>query len=240
MPRGPALGAAPEEPHSSAEDPRSRRQLLAGGAAALGGAALLAGCGSSATPAGTIPFTRRTPGAKQDVRILNGLLDLEFHAIYAYTASVPVLASIAREEAKAHAKSHRASKSAKKTKKPPAPLSTVPLFAPNAASVFLSQEIDHTNQWKALIKQAGGKAARPAPSYDLGGNPATKQDVLLVLEAIEQSQLTAYLSAVTALTPGQLRATAAGIFANHAQHLMVLRMELGLPPIPAPFVSGQE
>lgn len=233
MPPGPAPGAAPE-------DPRSRRQLLAGGAAALGGAALLAGCGSAATPADTIPFTTHTPGAKQDVRILNGLLDFEFHAIYAYTASVPVLASFAREEAKAHAKSHRASKSPKKTKKPPPPLSTVPLFAPNAASVFLSQEIDHTIQWKHLIKQAGGKPARAAPSYDLGGNPATKQDVLLVLHGIEQSQLTAYLSAVTALSPGQLRAAAAGIFANHAQHLMVLRMQLGLPPIPAPLASGQE
>jgi Ferritin-like domain len=230
----PALGEAPE-------DPRSRRQLLAGGAAALGAAALLGGCGSSTPAADTIPLNEDSPGAKRDIAIMNGLLDLEYHAIYAYTASVPVLASIARADAKQHAASHAQKPAApKKTKGPAPPLSTVPLFAPNASSVFLSQEIDHSIQWKVLVKLAGGKPARPAPSYDLRGNPASRRDVLLVLHAIEQTQLTAYLGAATTLSPGQLRATAAGIFANHAQQLMVLRMQLGLPPIPSAFVTGQE
>lgn len=231
----PALGEAPE-------DPRSRRQLLAGGAGALGAATLLGACGNSTRSAETIPLSPHSPGAKRDIAIMNGLLDLEYHAIYAYTASVPVLASIARADAKQHAASHRAQKPAapKKTKGPAPPLSAVPLFAPNASSVFLSQEIDHSIQWKALIKLAGGKPARSAPSYDLGGNPASRRDVLLVLHAIEQTQLTAYLGAAKTLSPGQLRATAAGIFANHAQQLMVLRMQLGLAPIPSAFVTGQE
>ncbi len=231
---GPALEVAPE-------DPRSRRQLLmGGGAAALGAAALLSGCGKSTAPS-NIALTKHSPGAKRDIHILNALLDLEYHAIAAYTASVPLLAAANRQEKRAHKKSHSPAKATAPKKKPPAPLSTAPLLASNAASAFLGHEIGHSVELKKIIKQAGGKPARPKPSYDLGNpNPSTKSDVLLVLRQIEQLQLVAYLQAVPLLTPGQLRSAAAAIFANEAQHLMVLRMELGLSAIPSPFVTGRE
>ena len=230
---GPALEGAPE-------DPRSRRQLLVGGgAAALGAAAVLSGCGSSAGPS-NIVLHKHSAGARRDVEILNRLLDLEYHAIYAYTASIPLLAAANRQQKSSHKPAHAPAKtSAAKKKQPPAPLSTVRLFASNAAAQFLSQEIDHALELKAVIKQAGVKPGRPAPSYEIG-NPSSKADVLAVLHGIEQAQLAAYLEAVTLLTPGRLRAAAAAIFANEAQHVMVLRMQLGLSPIPAAFVSGQE
>jgi hypothetical protein len=226
------------------EDSRSRRQLLAGGgAAALGGALLLGGCGKSAPAADVIAFDKHSPGAESDVRILNGLLDLEYRGIAAYTASVPLLAAVARQEAKAHKPSHPARKPAapKQKAKSSRPLSTAALFAPNAAAAFLGQEIDHTLELKKIIKQAGAKPARPAPSYNLvNPNPSSKDDVLVALHGIEQAQLMGYLQAVTLLTLGELRSAVAAIFANHAQHVMVVRMQLGLAPIPAPFVTGQE
>ena len=64
--------------------------------------------------------------------------------------------------------------------------------------------------------------------------------LLRLLDTDPLRGLVAYLEAVTSVTPGQLRASVAAIFSNHAQHLMVLWMELGLPPIPSPFASGQE
>jgi hypothetical protein len=230
----PALAPAPD-------DPRSRRALLAGGgAAALGAAAVLSGCGSAAQKS-NVPLTKHSPGAKHDVRILNHLLDLEYRAIYAYTASIPLLAAANRQNKKPHKKTSSTPvlpPSAKK-KKPPAPLSTVPLLASNAAADFLSQEVDHSLELKRIIMQAGGRPVRPAPSYNVG-NPSTKRELLMGLHSIEQAQLVAYLEAATVLTPGQLRAAAAAIFSNEAQHAMVLRMQLGLPAIPSPFVTGQE
>lgn len=230
----PALAPGPD-------DPRSRRALLVGGgAAALGAAAILSGCGT-ATQKSNIALTKHSPGAKTDVQILNHLLDLEYRAIYAYTASIPLLAAANRQGKSQHKKkpSSAVLPPAAKKKAPP-PLTTVPLLASNAAAQFLSQEIDHTILLKNIIKQAGGKPHRPAPAYDLGSSPRSRKDVLLILHALEQAQLVAYLEAVTVLTPGQLRAAAAAIFANEAQHLMVLRMELGQTPIPSAFVSGRE
>jgi hypothetical protein len=214
---------------------------VGGGAAALGAAGVLSGCGKAAQKS-NIALTKRSPGAKTDVQTLNHLLDLEYRAIYAYTASIPLLAAANRQGKSSHKKKPSAPVLAPVARKkpPPPPLSTVALLASNAAAQFLSQEIDHSLELKAIIKQAGGKPHRPAPAYDLGASPRSRKDVLLILHALEQAQLVAYLEAVTVLTPGQLRAAAAAIFANEAQHLMVLRMELGQSPVPSPFVSGRE
>jgi Ferritin-like domain len=230
----PELGPGPD-------DPRSRRQLLAGsGAAALGAAALLSGCGSSAPPANRIRIDKHSPEARRDIRLLNHLLDLEYHAIEAYTASVPILAAANRQQPSTHKKPAASQPASAGSTQKHRPLSTEPLLSSNAAALFLAQEIDHSLELKAIIKQAGGKPASPAPSYDLGGDVSSKNDVLLVLHKLEQAQLTAYLEAITLLTPGQLRAAAAAIFSNEAQHAMVLRMGLGLPAIPSPFVTGRE
>jgi hypothetical protein len=64
---------------------RSRRQLLLGGA---GGALALAGCGGSRLRE---QVRGGTDVAAADVGILNGLLDLEYHAIAAYSAGIPLL-----------------------------------------------------------------------------------------------------------------------------------------------------
>lgn len=215
--------------------PCSRRQLLLrGGTAALGAAAGLTGCTNGSAPS-NVRLNKHSPGARQDVSVLNGLLELEYRAIAAYTASVPLLAAAIRREQASQQPAHP---SAAQGQGPP-PLRPVPLLASDAASWFLSLEVDHTIELKAIIKQAGGKPVRPAGSYDLG-NPSSKREILLLLHGIEQGQLTAYLRALTLLTPGRLRAAAAAILSNEAQQIMVLRMQLGFPPIPSAFVTGME
>jgi hypothetical protein len=79
----------------------------------------------------------------------------------------------------------------------------------------------------------------PARSYNLG-QPQGKRDVLLLLHGIEQAQVAGYLKAITALSPGKLRAAAAAILANHAQQMSMLRLALGLPPVPSAFVTAHE
>jgi hypothetical protein len=118
----------------------------------------------------------------------------------------------------------------------------IPLLAPAAvpaARKFLEQELSHAGELSGLVKQAGGKARKPAPGYDLG-HPTSSRQVLALLHRIERSQLAAYLHAIPRLQPARVRAAAAAILANDAQHVSILRLELGLPPIPAPLVSGEE
>jgi hypothetical protein len=62
----------------------SRRQLLSG-ASAAGAGAVLAGCGSTSATG--------LPGSmlKADVRTLNGLIRVEYYAVAAYVATIPLL-----------------------------------------------------------------------------------------------------------------------------------------------------
>jgi hypothetical protein len=179
-----------------------RRKLLRAGVAA-GSALALTACGSKSlrtqlkeAPAGV---------ARTDVQVLTHLLDLEYLAIAAYTAAIPLL-------------------------------------SPGAARIakqFLGQELAHASGLGGLVKAAGAKVHYPPPSYDLG-HPRDERGLLALLHAVESTQLTAYLQAIPRLSPGPVRAAAAGYFANDAQHISLLRAELGESPLPAAFVSGRE
>ena len=57
---------------------------------------------------------------------------------------------------------------------------------------------------------------------------------------IERAQLAAYLDALPTLSQPKIRAAAAAILANDAQHVSVLRASMGLAPLPSPFVTGRE
>jgi hypothetical protein len=68
---------------------RSRRQLLlGGGSGVLAGTLCLAACGGAPLREKVRGGTAVAPG---DVEILNGLLHLEYHAIAAYSAGIPLL-----------------------------------------------------------------------------------------------------------------------------------------------------
>ena len=207
----------------------------------LGVAAVLVGCSSKAAPPSNLKLDKHAPGIKRDVRILNGLLDTEHKAIAAYTASIPLLpqpASESSSSSQSHTTTTTTTRRQKKSDENP-PLELLNPLASAAAAQFLSQELAHVTELKGLIKQAGGTPARPAPSYELG-HPKTKEDVLMLLHGVEQAQMTAYLHAITVLTPGRLRGAAAAILANHAQQASVLRLDLGLRPVPSALVTGRE
>jgi ferritin-like protein len=70
-------------------EPRSRRQLLrAAGGSVAAATVFTAGCGATRLSVKVQGATKVAPG---DVGILNGLLDLEHHAIAAYAAGIPLL-----------------------------------------------------------------------------------------------------------------------------------------------------
>ncbi len=117
-----------------------------------------------------------------------------------------------------------------------------PLLAPavtQAAALFLNDELFHAGALAGLVKEAGGKPIMPAPSYPLG-HPRSSDDVLRLLHAIENAQLSAYLKAITRLEPGFVKASVAAILANDAQHVAVVRAALHQPAVPAAFVTGRD
>jgi hypothetical protein len=89
-----------------------------------------------------------------------------------------------------------------------------------------------------LIKKAGGKPAHP-PLYDLG-HPQTSNDVLTLLHELETAQLSAYLRTIPQIANGKTRAALAAVFANDAQHVTVLRQQLGETPVAQAFVNGRQ
>jgi hypothetical protein len=117
-----------------------------------------------------------------------------------------------------------------------------PLLAPSvtkAGQLFLNDELSHAGSLAGLVKAAGGKPIKPSPSYPLG-RPRSSDDVLRLLHAIENAQLSAYLNAVTRLEPGFVKSSVASILANDAQHVAVVRAALHQPAVPTAFVTGRE
>jgi hypothetical protein len=109
----------------------------------------------------------------------------------------------------------------------------------DAAKQFLSQELTHAGELGGLIKQAGGNANKPQPSYDLG-QPGSRKQLVELLHALEQAQIAGYVEAVPNVSPGSVRAALAAILANDAQHVVVLRRALRIEPLPSAFVTGSE
>ncbi len=117
-----------------------------------------------------------------------------------------------------------------------------PLLPPatvKAGKLFLNDELSHAGALGGLVKAAGGKPVKPAPSYDLG-HPRTGRDVLTLLHQIESAQIQAYLAALPRLEPSSVKRSVASILANDAQHLTVVRAALGRAAVPSAFVTGRE
>jgi Ferritin-like domain len=117
-----------------------------------------------------------------------------------------------------------------------------PLLPPatvKAGALFLNDELSHAGDLAGLIRAAGAKPPKPAPSYPLG-HPRTGEEVLALLHAVERAQVAAYLDAIPRLQPGTLKQQVASILANDAQHLAVVRAALHQPAVPTAFVTGRE
>lgn len=173
----------------------SRRQLLS----AAGAGAVLAGCGTAAVGTGL-------PGAalETDVPTLNKLIGVEYYAVAAYVAAIPLLSG------------------------------TDALFAKQ----FLSQDLAHIDDLAAFVRPTHTKPAASSQSYNLG-HPKSRAEALGLLHHVEQVTLRAYLEAIPALAPGAVKATAASILGNDAQHASLIRGRLGLAPVPEAIVTGR-
>jgi len=107
-----------------------------------------------------------------------------------------------------------------------------------AAKRFVEQEQEHADSLAAAIKEAGGTPNRAKSSYDFPRLRSQKEALRFAIE-LENTAIAAYIDTLPKLGKGDLRATAAAIVANEAQHLAVLREALGEEPVPAAFVLGE-
>jgi rubrerythrin len=103
---------------------------------------------------------------------------------------------------------------------------------------FLEQEQEHADGLTQAIKKAGGKPNRALATYDFP-ELRSQTDVLRFAVDLENTAIAAYIDALPKLGEGDLRATAAAIVANEAEHLSVLLGVLGMEQVPGAFVFGK-
>jgi nucleoside-diphosphate-sugar epimerase len=106
------------------------------------------------------------------------------------------------------------------------------------AKQFLEQDLSHIEDLADIVRKAGAKPSVSGQVYDLG-HPSSRTEVLELLHHVEQVTLRAYLAAIPKLSPGVVKATAASLFANDAQHASTIRGRLGLAPVPEAVVTGR-
>jgi len=103
---------------------------------------------------------------------------------------------------------------------------------------FLAQEQEHADELAAAIKDAGGRPNRAKASYDFP-QMRTQRDALKFVVDLENEAVAAYIDALPKFSEGGLRATAAAILTNEAEHIAVLLDALGMDPLPDAFVTGR-
>ena len=104
--------------------------------------------------------------------------------------------------------------------------------------LFLELEQEHADGLSSAIEDADGTPNRAKSSYDF---PALRSqaDVLRFAVDLENTAIAAYIDALPKLSDSDLRATAASIITNEAEHLSVLLDALGRDPMPSAFVTGR-
>jgi rubrerythrin len=106
------------------------------------------------------------------------------------------------------------------------------------AKLFLEHEQEHADGLAAAIKDAGGKPNRAKSDYEFP-RLRSQDDVLRFAIELENTAIAAYIDALPKLGKGDLRATAASIIANEAEHVAVLLGALGEEQVPGAFVLGR-
>lgn len=107
------------------------------------------------------------------------------------------------------------------------------------AKRFLNQELSHIDELTNLARAAHVTPTGEGGGYNLG-HPRTATDLLELFHRVEQLTIRAYLSAIPRLSEGAVRAVAVSILANEAQHVSIVRRNLGLTAVPAAVVTGAE
>lgn len=111
-----------------------------------------------------------------------------------------------------------------------------------AAKLFGDHEQEHADALIAALSELGGNAPEPPGAAEIDGldGLASQDEVLNFAIEIENMAIVAYGDAATQLESAELIQTGAQIVANEAQHLTVLRQQLGENPVPEAFEIGKE
>lgn len=106
------------------------------------------------------------------------------------------------------------------------------------AKLFLEHEQEHADGLMSAIEDAGGTPNRAKASYDFPRLRSETGALRFALD-IENTAIAAYIDALPKLGKGDLRATAAAIVSNEAEHVAVLLGALGEQQAPNAFVVGK-
>lgn len=110
-----------------------------------------------------------------------------------------------------------------------------------AAELFARQEHDHVDALTAALEDLGGASPERPKVVDVEGLSAleSQRGALDLAIRIEGELVRAYLEAAAGLESTALLRTAAQILGSDAQHLVVLRQQLGEDPVPDAFETGE-
>lgn len=97
---------------------------------------------------------------------------------------------------------------------------------------LLQHERAHAAALRGALRARGARPPEPPAAGHEGGDP------LAGALALEREAVAAYERALPRLHDPDLRVLAASILATEAEHLAVVRSELGRVPAPAAFVTG--
>ena len=116
----------------------------------------------------------------------------------------------------------------------------LPLLQGAVAAVgasFRDQEREHVAAIERAITDLGGRPTKVVQEFDLS-DVRTQDEALQFANNLENVAIAAYVDSIPKLSSGDLRATAAQIVANEAEHVTVLQAALGNPPVASAFVTG--
>jgi rubrerythrin len=108
-----------------------------------------------------------------------------------------------------------------------------------AADAFAEQERDHVEALTAAVEDLGGRAPDDPVEVEGLGALASQREALELAIDLEDQLIRAYVDAAGRLASTALRRTAVQILGNEAQHLAVLRQQLGQDPVPDAFEDGE-
>ena len=109
-----------------------------------------------------------------------------------------------------------------------------------SARLFRAQEQEHVDAIVKALRGLGGKAEAQPEEIDVS-RLKSRTDYVELLYEMESATIDAELSAISKLSAPWPRSLLASTVANQAQHLVLLRRELGAKPletVPVPFENG--
>lgn len=109
-----------------------------------------------------------------------------------------------------------------------------------SARLFRAQEQEHVDGILRSLRRVGGKPEAEPEEID-SSHLKSKTDYVEFLYEMERATIASELTAISKLTTAWPRSILASTVANQAQHLVLLRRELGAKPlasVPAAFENG--